>query len=97
MLIGCASNGANSDKGSYQHNSINKAVHTGEIADFKLTGPENGFVTDTGFTFTWEEATNASSYSIEISAREDFYNDPNQIYLKEDNIMGNKGQIDWML
>ena len=51
MLIGCASNGANSDKGSYQHNSINKAVHTGEIADFKLTGPENGFVTDTGFTF----------------------------------------------
>ena len=48
MLIGCASNNPNSDKGSYNHNSVSKAVHTGEIGDFKLTGPENGFITDTG-------------------------------------------------
>ena len=46
MLIGCASNNPNSDKGSYQHNSVSKAVHTGEIGDFKLTGPENGFITE---------------------------------------------------
>ena len=58
MLIGCTNNNPNSDKGSYEHNSISKAVHTGEIGDFKLTGPENGFITDTGFTFTWEEANN---------------------------------------
>ncbi|MDY6276422.1 MAG: hypothetical protein SPL75_02955 [Bacilli bacterium] len=62
------------------------AEKSGEIGAFKLTGPENDTRTHGGFTFTWEEATNASSYSIEISAREDFYNDPNQIYVKEDNI-----------
>ena len=91
MLVGCASNGANSDKGSYQHNSINKAVHTGEIADFKLTGPENGFVTDTGFTFTWEEANNADNYQIEIASTLSFVtDDEDEVYVKENNLSSNQ-------
>ena len=67
MLIGCVSQNT-PDQGSYEHNSINKTTKTGEIGDFKLTGPENGFVTDTGFTFTWEAANNADNYQIEIAS-----------------------------
>ena len=49
MLIGC---GQQANKESYNQESIQKATKTGEIGDFNLTGPENGFVTDTYFTFT---------------------------------------------
>ena len=86
MLIGCTNNNPNSDKGSYDHNSISKAVHTGEIGDFKLTGPEDGFITDTGFTFTWEEANNADNYQIEIASTLSFVNDDeDEVYVKENN------------
>ena len=53
MLVGCASNTPGGE--SYSATPINHTRKSGEIADFNLTGPENGFVTDTGFTFTWEE------------------------------------------
>lgn len=98
MLIGCASNNPNSDKGSYQHNSISKAVHTGEIGDFKLTGPENGFVTDTGFTFTWEEANNADNYQIEIASTLSFVNDDeDEVYVKENNLASTQYALNFNL
>ena len=98
MLIGCASNSPNSDKGSYNHNSISKAVHTGEIGDFKLTGPENGFVTDTGFTFTWEEANNADNYQIEIASTLSFVNDDeDEVYVKENNLASTQYALNFNL
>ena len=98
MLIGCASNNPNSDKGSYQHNSISKAVHTGEIGDIKLTGPENGFVTDTGFTFTWDEANNADNYQIEIASTLSFVNDDeDEVYVKENNLASNQYALNFNL
>ena len=98
MLIGCASNSPNSDKGSYQHNSISKAVHSGEIGDFKLTGPENGFITDTGFTFTWEEANNADNYQIEIASTLSFVNDDeDEVYVKENNLASTQYALNFNL
>ncbi len=98
MLIGCASNNPNSDKGSYNHNSVSKAVHTGEIGDFKLTGPENGFITDTGFTFTWEEANNADNYQIEIASTLSFVNDDeDEVYVKENNLASNQYALNFNL
>ena len=63
---------------------------SGVLGEFNLTGPQNGFVTNKGFTFTWENSTNADSYSIEISADETFYHDKDSIYVKENNISLNK-------
>ncbi len=98
MLIGCTNNNPNSDKGSYDHNSISKAVHTGEIGDFKLTGPENGFVTDTGFTFTWEEANNADNYQIEIASTLSFVNDDeDEVYVKENNLASTQYALNFNL
>ena len=61
LLIGCGSNTAKSniDEGSYDTHAIEHARKTGEIADFDLLGPDNGFSTDTGFTFTWQASENA--------------------------------------
>ena len=98
MLIGCTNNSPNSDKGSYNHNSISKAVHTGEIGDFKLTGPENGFITDTGFTFTWEEANNADNYQIEIASTLSFVNDDeDEVYVKENNLASTQYALNFNL
>ena len=98
MLIGCTNNNPNSDKGSYEHNSINKAVHTGEIGDFKLTGPEDGFITDTGFTFTWEEANNADNYQIEIASTLSFVNDDeDEVYVKENNLASTQYALNFNL
>ena len=85
MLIGCAQ-GTSKGQGSYEHDSVDKVVHTGEIADFKLTGPEDGFVTDKGFTFTWEAANNADNYQIEIASTLSFVNDDeDEVSVKENN------------
>lgn len=98
MLVGCTNNNPNSDKGSYNHNSISKAVHTGEIGDFKLTGPENGFITDTGFTFTWEEANNADNYQIEIASTLSFVNDDeDEVYVKENNLASTQYALNFNL
>ena len=98
MLIGCAGNNDSADKGSYEHNSVNKPVHTGEIGNFKLTGPENGFVTDTYFTFTWEEANNADNYQIEIASTASFVNDDaDEVYVKESNLASNQYALNFNL
>lgn len=98
MLVGCTNNNPNSDKGSYNHNSISKAVHTGEIGDFKLTGPENGFITDTGFTFTWEEANNADNYQIEIASTLSFVtDDEDEVYVKENNLASTQYALNFNL
>ena len=97
MLIGCVSQNT-PDQGSYEHNSINKTTKTGEIGDFKLTGPENGFVTDTGFTFTWEEANNADNYQIEIASTASFVmDDEDEVYVKESNLYSNQYVLNFNL
>ena len=67
LIVGCAQTNS-ADNGSYEKHSVETARKTGEIGEFNLTGPANGFVTDTGFTFTWEEASNSDFYQIEIAS-----------------------------
>ena len=50
LLIGCNGGGAEIDTESHETHTIEHPKHTGEIGDFALTGPGNGFVTDKGFT-----------------------------------------------
>lgn len=77
--------------------NIDNPIKSGEIGEFNLLTPEDNFVATTGFTFTWEEANNASSYSIEISADENFYNDKDAIYVKENNISLAKFDLNYTL
>ena len=96
MLIGCGQN--NNDTASYNQESIQRTTKTGEIGDFNLTGPENGFVTDTGFTFTWEEASNADNYQIEIASTASFVNDDaDEVYVKESNLASNQYALNFNL
>lgn len=88
MLVGCTQQGG--DTGSYNHETIARVSKTGEIGDFHLTGPENGFVTDTGFTFTWSEASNSDYYQIEIASTSGFItDDSDEVYVKESNLFYN--------
>ena len=96
MLVGCASNTPGGE--SYSATPINHTRKSGEIADFNLTGPENGFVTDTGFTFTWEEANNADNYQIEIASTVSFVtDDEDEVYVKESNLYSNKYVLNFNL
>ena len=96
MLIGCGQ--ANNQDTSYNQESIQRTTKSGEIGDFNLTGPENGFVTDTGFTFTWEEASNADNYQIEIASTASFVNDDaDEVYVKESNLASNQYALNFNL
>ena len=76
-----------SDEGSYDSQTIDVTRKSGEIANFKLLSPGNDFVTDTGFTFTWEASSNADFYQIEIATTKSFINDdPDEVYVKESNL-----------
>ena len=70
LLIGCnEQNQASSvDKGSYNTQTIEHARKTGEIGSFSLLGPDNGFSTNKEITFTWQEASNADYYQLEIAS-----------------------------
>ena len=91
LLAGCGS----SDE--FNSVSVDNPIKSGAIGDFNLLTPKNDFKTNTGFTFTWEEASNASSYSIEISGDEHFYNDKDAIYVKENNISLPKFDLNYTL
>ena len=89
ILAGCGQT-TSSSEGSYNKGTINSVSKTGEIGAFNLTGPENGFVTDTGFTFTWEEASNSDYYQIEIASTLSFVtDDEEEVYVRESNLANN--------
>ena len=86
LIVGCAQTNS-ADNGSYEKHSVETARKTGEIGEFNLTGPANGFVTDTGFTFTWEEASNSDFYQIEIASTLSFVtDDEDEVYVRESNL-----------
>ena len=70
LLTGCAAG-----SGKYESQTIEISHNTGEIGDFNLLTPVNGFSTDKGFTFTWEEASNADYYQLEVANTPTFIND----------------------
>ena len=92
--------GCNESKENFDSKPIEIARSVGEIGDFSLLTPENGFVTNTNFTFTWEKASNADYYQLEIGNTETFINDPQDVenvYVKENNISLNKYDLNFTL
>ena len=93
LLVGCNTN----TKENFNTSSIEITRKSGEIGSFSLLSPENGFATSEGFTFTWEEASNADYYQLEIANTEDFINDPDFVYVKENNLSLNKFDLKYSL
>ena len=90
LLAGLILAGCSHAKSEYHEKS-------GDLTSFQLLTPNNESRCSGTISFTWEEVPNATSYSIEISWREDFYNDPNQVYLKESNIAQPKYDLTYSL
>ena len=83
---------------NYETHVIEHPRKKGEMNPFHLLSPENDFVTNHGFTFTWEEVSNADSYQLEVSSREDFeaiYDD--DVLLKETNLATNSYNLTFYL
>ena len=100
LLVGCGSNTVTSsiDEGSYDTHTVDHARKTGEIADFDLLGPNNGFTTDTGCTFTWQASENADYYALEIASTLTFVSDDeDEVYVRESNISLNKFDLEYSL
>ena len=91
LLIGCGSNY------KYQEQSVSITNNSGEISAFKLLTPENGYHTNKGFTFTWEEAGNADYYQLELANTPTFINDEDEVYVKESNISLNRFDLNYTL
>ena len=91
LLVGC------NQKENFDSKGIEVARSVGEIGEFNLLTPANGFSTSSGFTFTWEAASNADYYSLEIANREDFLNDPDEVYVKESNLSQPKFDLTYSL
>ncbi len=93
LLLGCEKQ----QQENYNSQSINVVNSVGEIGDFDLLTPEDGFSTNTGFTFTWEAASNADYYALEICNLDNFINDPDEVYVKESNLFYNKFDLTYIL
>ena len=102
LLIGCFALKSNKNSSSepevFDSQTIEHPRHTGEIGSFNLLSPENGFSTNKGFTFTWEEASNADYYQLELSSTLSFVtDDPDEVYVRESNISNNKFDLNYTL
>ena len=100
LLASCNAQPVASSSIDEQFNShtINHERKTGEIADFNLLGPEDGYVTDKGFTFTWEKCDNADYYSLEIASTLSFVSDDeDEVYVRESNISNAQFDLNYSL
>lgn len=95
ILGGC--NNTNSDT-NFQSASITHERKTGGISAFNLTGPDNSFSTNEGFTFTWETANNADYYQLEIATTFTFISDDeDEVYVKESNLINSSFKLTYSL
>ena len=71
---------------------------TGEIGDFDLTAPFNGFSTKEGIKFEWEEANNSDYYQLEVASTINFISDDeDEVYVRESNISKNVFDLNYTL
>ena len=98
LLVGCNTQTFSSEQGSYNTHTVINERKTGEIGEFNLLGPDNGFVTESGFTFTWEAASNSDYYQIEIASTSNFVSDnEDEVYVRDSNISNNKYDLSFSL
>ena len=82
----------------FESQTIEHPRKSGEIGSFSLISPENGFSTNTGFTFTWEEATNSDYYQLEIASTVNFINDDeDEVYVRESNLTSTHFDLNYSL
>ena len=100
LITSCNQNNQSSsvDDGVYNTNSINVTRKSGAIGEFSLLTPSNDFSTDTGFTFTWQEASNADYYQLEIASTVSFVSDDeDEVYVRESNLTYAKFDLSYSL
>ena len=96
LLSGCGDD--NNDEKTYETHNVSYALKTGDIGSFDLQGPENGFVTDKGFLFTWSAAENSDYYALEIASTMNFISDDeDEVYVRETNISNNQYDLHFTL
>ena len=97
LLGGCDNETPNSSYDGPSH-SVEHARKMGEIGDFDLLSPDNGFSTNHGFTFTWSEASNSDYYQLEMASTPSFISDDeDEVYVRESNISDNKFDLSYSL
>ena len=101
LITSCNENKSSSsviDDGSYKTNTVDVTRKSGAISDFNLLTPGNDFVTDTGFTFTWEAVDNADYYQLEIASTASYVaDDEDEVYVKESNLTFAKFDLTYSL
>ena len=98
LLTGCKNNTPVTESESFETTSIDHPRKTGDIGAFNLLSPANDFSTNTGFTFTWEEATNSDYYEIEIATTMNFVtDDEDEVYLRQSNIANPRYDLNFSL
>ena len=71
---------------------------TGEIGDFAIIAPENGFSDSDGIVFEWEEASNSDFYQLELASTINFItDDEDEVYVRESNLYSNKFNLTYAL
>ena len=99
LVPGCTKkNETSSEPEVFESQTIEHPRKSGEIGHFNLLTPENGFSTDKSILFSWEEASNADYYQLEISSNADFtaqYSD--EVYVKESNISSTQFTLNYTL
>ena len=83
---------------SYDSHTINHDRKSGEINNFSLLGPTEGFVIEGNYTFTWESCINADYFILEMATTETFItDDPDEVYVRESNISNNRFDLNYSL
>ena len=88
LIPGCNTNKPSSSESEvFDSQTIVHPRKSGEIGSFALIAPDNGFSTNEGFTFEWEEATNCDYYQLEVASTLNFItDDEDEVYVRESNI-----------
>ena len=98
LITGCGGNNGAKDETSFSTETITHTRKTGEIGAFNLLTPENGFSTNEGITFTWEEASNSDYYQVEIASTLSFVSDDeDEVYVRESNLSSPKFDLNYTL
>lgn len=99
LLTGCNNIAPiETESASFETTSIDHPRKSGDIGAFNLLSPANDFSTSSGFTFTWEEASNSDYYEIEIATTLNFVtDDEDEVYLRQSNIANPRYDLSFSL
>lgn len=74
-------------------NTYNYVQHSGAIGSFDLLSPTNNQETITVPKFSWQEADNADSYTLEVCSSTNFNQVDDIVYIKKTGIIGTSFEV----